>query len=196
MQFMLDHIAGVVIAAIVVMIIAVTQFRGSEVSIEATQYAAAKTRMLDVAQFIEQDFSNIGSGVRPASSAIQVLDTTSTPREFRFLARTSQADPDSHVVAYRWSATGTTVLANNVTVPTYTVERRIDGTVSGTSMGTVTGFRIDLMTADSTAVTTNYDATSIVSVLLKATSPLGVSKGIEQTRWRKVFRPVNLTRQN
>lgn len=194
MQFMIDHIAGVVIAAIVVMVIAVTQFRGSEVSIEATQYAAVKTRMLDVAQFIEQDFTNIGSGVPSGgSSAIVSLDTIATPKTFTFLGRTSQADEAPHTILYRWSVTDSAVVANEI-VPTYTIERVIDGVVSGTSMGTVTEFRIDLMTADSTIVISNYGATRIVSVLMKATSPLGVSKGIEQTRWRKVFRPVNLVR--
>jgi predicted ABC-type sugar transport system permease subunit len=195
MQFILDHITGVVIAAIVIMIVAVTQFRGSEVSIEANQYAAAKTRMLNVVEFVEQDFANIGSGVDPVSGAIQNLDSVSTVKEFQFLGRTSQGDPAVYTILYRWTETGSVVLANNVTVPTYTVERRIDGAVSGTSMGTVTEFRVDLMAADSTVVTTNYQDTRLVGVFLKATSPLGVSKGIEQTRWQKVFRPVNLTRE-
>jgi len=194
MQFIIDHITGVVIAAIVVMIIAVTQFRSSESSIGAAQYAAAKTRMLDVAQYVEQDFTNIGSGVDTVANAIQSFDTVSAVKHFQFLGRIDIADPTVHTIRYQWEETGSAIVQGN-TVPAYTVERRIDGTVSGTSPPTITDFRIDLMTGDSVAVTSaNFPDTRIVAVWVTSVSPLGPNKTLEQTRWRKIFRPVNMTR--
>lgn len=194
MQFIIDHITGVVVAATVLLVLAVTQFRGRDASIDATQYSAAKTRVLAIAEAIERDFSNIGSGMDSVKYAIVGLDTTSSTKYFEFAGQTIQADPTVRTIRYQWTQTGTKELAAGQ-VPTYTIQRIIDGSVSGSSLPTVTGFTIDLMTADSAMVITNYADTRIVGVNLKAVSPVGVSKGIEQTRWVKVFRPMNLTRQ-
>ena len=195
MQFIIDHLTGVVISAIVILIIATTQFRSRDASIDATQYAAAKTRVLAIAEAVERDFSNLGSGVDSVKYAIMGLDTTSTIKFFQFAGQTVQGDPTVRTIRYQWSQTGSVYLANNAAIPTYTIERRIDGNISGTSMSTVTGFEIDLMTADSSVVISNYADTRIIGVLLSAVSPLGVNTEIEQTRWRKVFRPVNMQRQ-
>ena len=106
MQFMLDHIAAVIISGVVILVIAVVQLRGSDTSIEATQYAAAKTRMLDIVQYVERDFMNIGSGMADVSTAINHLDDTGNSREFSFQARTSQGDPLAYPIVYRWTETG------------------------------------------------------------------------------------------
>jgi limonene-1,2-epoxide hydrolase len=194
-QFIIDHLTGVIVSAIVILIIATTQLRSRDASIDATQYAAAKTRVMAIAEAIERDFSNLGSGVDSVKYAIIGFDTVSSPMFFEFVGQTVQGDPTPRTIRYQWQQSGYAQLANAVTRPTYTIERRINGVVSGTSMDTITGFEVDLMTADSNAVVTNYADTRIVGVLLTAVSPVGVSKEIEQTRWRRVFRPVNMLRQ-
>ena len=80
------------------------------------------------------------------------------------------------------------------TIPTYTVQRLIDGNVSGSSTGAITDFRVDLLTADSLAITTNFGDMRLVNVFMSAASTLGTNEQVEQTRWRKQFRPINMTR--
>lgn len=196
MQFLIDHIASIVIGSILILIVAGLQLRTQNSSIDATQYGAAKTRLLDVAQMIERDFSNIGSGVPTAviATAIQEFDTLSSTRVFEFLGRTSVADASPHLIRYEWATTGTVKLNNDSTVTTYQITRLLDGAYSGQSMSSITGVRIDLMDADSAAVGATFSNTRLVSVDITTVSPLGVGDAIEQPRWRRIFRPVNLTR--
>lgn len=196
MQFLIDHVASIFIGSILILIVAGLQLRTRNSSIDATQYGAAKTRLLDIVEMIEQDFSNIGSGVPTAAIAtsIQSFDTLSSTRVFEFLGRTGVADPSPHVIRYEWAPTGTATLNDGTSIPTYQITRRLDGAFSGESMSTITGVRIDLMDADSVAVGGLFANTRLVSVDITAVSPIGVGDAIEQPRWRRIFRPVNLTR--
>lgn len=195
MQFLLDHLASVVITGILLLAILATQFRGQQASVDAVQYYDAKIRLLSLVQMIERDFTNIGSGVDSVKFAITELDTVSVPAEFTFLARTDSTDNASHTVTYQWEEEGDVTLKDKTTIPTYTVRRIIDGAISGTSTGSVTNFRIDLFTADSFIVAANYAATRFINVSVKSVSTLGTVAQVEQSGWNKSFRPVNLTRK-
>ncbi len=195
MQFLLDHLASVVITGILLLAILATQFRGQQASVDAVQYYDAKTRLLSLVQMIERDFTNIGSGVDSVKFAITELDTVSVPAEFTFLARTDSTDSAAHTVTYQWEEEGDVTLKDKTTIPTYTVRRIIDGSISGTSTGAVTNFRIDLFTADSFIVAANYAATRFINVSVKSVSTLGTVAQVEQSAWNKSFRPVNLTRK-
>ena len=195
MQFLLDHLASVVITGILLLAILATQFRGQQASVDAVQFYDAKTRLLSLVQMIERDFTNIGSGVDSVKFAITELDTVSVPAEFTFLARTDSTDSAAHTVTYQWEEEGDVTLKDKTTIPTYTVRRIIDGSISGTSTGAVTNFRIDLFTADSFIVAANYAATRFINVSVKSVSTLGTVAQVEQSAWNKSFRPVNLTRK-
>ena len=196
MQFLIDHITSIVIGAVLILIVAGVQLRGQNSSVDATQYSAAKTRLLDLAQMMERDFSNIGAGVSTAAmaSAIQTFDTLSSTRVFAFYGRVDQADPDSHLIRYEWVPTDSVTLKNSQVVTTYQITRLVDGAYTASSLPTVTQVRIDLMDADSNAVGGMYSNTRFVSVDITAVSPLGVGDEIEQPRWQRIFRPANLTR--
>jgi len=194
MQFLLDHLAAVVIAGLLLLVIIATQFRGQQTGIDATQFYDTRTRLLDLVQSVERDFSNLGSGADSVQYAIQEFDTLSTPARISFVARTDSSDPSGHTVTYRWTATDSVQLKDLTMQPTYTVERLIDGNLSGQSIGSVTGFRVDLLTRDSLAVSSNFKQVRLINVLLSAASTLGTNAQIEQSSWRKQFRPMNLTR--
>jgi hypothetical protein len=166
-------------------------YRGQDNTHDATMYYTAKTSMLSMAEWIEQDFKNIGSGHNPPSTSIISLDTTGATKNFTFWAQVEQ-DSSARTVRYEWLQDGTADL-DSATVPVYTVRRMIDGTITGWSNDTVTNFRIKLLQADSTNVTA-LTQTRQVHVFVKAVSPLGVGDLIEETTWSKIFRPVNLTR--
>jgi hypothetical protein len=191
MHFILDHIASVLIAGVILLILLSLTYRGQDTTHDATMYYTAKTSMLSMAEWIEQDFKNIGSGHNPPSTSIISLDTTGATKNFTFWAQVEQ-DSSARTVRYEWLQDGTADL-DSATVPVYTVRRMIDGTITGWSNDTVTNFRIKLLQADSTNVTA-LTQTRQVHVFVKAVSPLGVGDLIEETTWSKIFRPVNLTR--
>ena len=193
MQVLIDHIAGVIIGGTVILLILAAQLKGSRASIESTQYYATKKGLFSLVESIERDFSNIGSGVPFGGVVIDTLDTLGTVKAFAFRARSSQGDPAPHLFRYEWTEDGTEYLADGPT-PTYKVERKIDGAVTGQSSGMVISMRIDLLKGDSTNVGTTYSDTRQVNVHVTAISPIGVKKDFEQSRWSKAFRPANLTR--
>lgn len=194
MQFLLDHIAAAMIAGLLLLVIMATQFAGQQTNIDATQYYDAKIRLLDLVQSVERDFTNIGSGLDSVQFAIQEFDTVSVPARISFAARTDSTIPGWQLVTYQWEETGSVTLKDNSTIPTYTVQRLINGAVSGTSTGSITGFRVDLLRADSISITTNFQDTRLVNVIMSTASTLGTNEQVEQSRWRKQFRPMNMTR--
>ena len=194
MQFLLDHIAAVLITSILLLVIMATQFAGQQTNIDATQYYDAKIRLLDLVQSVERDFTNIGSGLDSVKFAIQEFDTVSVPARITFAARTDSTIPGSQLVTYQWEETGSVRLKDQSTIPTYTVQRLIDGAISGTSAGAITGFRVDLLRADSISITTNFEDMRLVNVIMSTASTLGTNEQVEQSRWRKQFRPMNMTR--
>jgi hypothetical protein len=193
MQLLLDHLASVAIAGLVLLAILALQIRGNDVSTGATQYYNTKTRMLSLAEMVERDFTNIGSGVDSVQYAITSLDTTSATRRFVFLARVDTADASPHIVTYEWSATGNATLKDTVAT-TYTVKRMIDGVTSGQSVDSVTSFGIELFNDSGLQITTNYPNTRVINVAVTSVSTLGINSKMEQSRWNKSFRPMNLTR--
>lgn len=195
MQFLFDHLASVVITGIILLAIIATQFRGQQASVDAVQFYDAKTRMLSLVQMVERDFTNIGSGVDSVKYAITDLDTVSVPAEFTFLARTDSANFAAQTVTYQWEEEGSVRLKDKSYVPTYTVRRLINGVTSGISSGAITDFRIDLFTADSIVIGTNYASTRLVNVSMKSVSTIGTVQQAEQSHWNKSFRPVNMTRK-
>lgn len=193
MQFLLDHIAAVMITGIILLVILATQYAGQQTNIDATQYYDVKTRMLDLVESIERDFTNLGSGIDSVKFAIQSFDTTGVPASISFAARTDSTDPSAHIITYQWEVDGSVTL-KDTTVSTFTVRRLIDGIVSGMSTGSITLLRIDLLRADSLNVGVNYANTRLINVILRASSTLGTNEQVEQSSWRKQFRPVNMTR--
>jgi len=194
MQFLLDHIAATMIAGLLLLVILATQFAGQQTNIDATQYYDAKIRLLDLVQSVERDFTNIGSGIDSVKSAIQEFDTLSVPAHISFAARTDSTIPDWQLVTYQWEETGSVTLKDYSTIPTFTVQRLINGAVSGTSTGAITGFRVDLLRADSISITTNFEDMRLVNVIMSTASTLGTNEQVEQCQWRKQFRPMNMTR--
>jgi hypothetical protein len=195
MQFLLDHIAAVVISGIILLVIIATQYRGQQTNIDATQFYDSRIRLLDMVQSVERDFTNMGSGVDSVQYAISSFDTLSSPATISFFARTDSTDFNPHTVTYQWESTDSLTLKDKTKIPTYTVKRLIDGNMSGQSVGAITGFRVDLLTRDSLAVNANFKDVRFVNVLLRVASTLGTNAQVEETNWRKQFRPMNMTRE-
>jgi hypothetical protein len=193
MQMLLDHLASVAIAGLILLSILALQMRGKDASIEATQFYDSKIRLLSIAEVIERDFSNIGSGVDSVQYAITSLDTVSVPARFIFQARTDTLDKAAHTLIYEWEPTGSVALSDT-TYSTYTVKRIINGAISGTNVGSITSLSIKLFNEAGIEITTNYADTRRLNVRVKTISTLGVNSEVELSGWNKNFRPMNLTR--
>lgn len=231
MQEWIGHIAAAVIGATLLLVLAVLSWRGQHHTITATQYSAAKESALDFAEVIDEDLSNMGAGLRnntihspspPYAGAFYTggpeaaFDTSSTIRSIHFCSwtdRTATINPlvdTCNRVAYTWQQIGTVQVQSPttgtfVTVPTYLIERLVNGNPAGQSTGTVTEVRFDLYNASGASTGTLADVRAI-EVTLKAVSPLGGGKGIvsnddpnlkyqiDETRWSRMIRPLNLAR--
>lgn len=241
MQEWIGHIAAALIGGTILLILAVIGWRGQHHSTSATQYTAAKGRMLDIVQVLEEDLSNMGAGLtnntineEGAAAAADIyagafytdegnpFDTTSATRTIRFCSWTSRstsfADPTLDTcdrVRYEWKEVGTaqvrTTSGTYASVPTYQIERFVNGTKNGESADVYTQVRFDLFDS-SGAVEVNPSPSSnlknvrAVRVSLRAVSPLGGGEGytsdedpalryqVDQTRWSRMIRPLNLAR--
>ena len=173
MQEMIGLVASVVIGAILLLLLAVIQWRGQHTSIDAAQFASAKVGMLDLAELLEEDLTNLGAGLAVAdmrntggaadvtpnqggfTGASYAFDTTGTGGvrriEFYSWADTSSsvANPlttvaSPYVVRYEWRATGETVQVFQASTNTYV--SRPTYLVRRFVNGTAAGESMDTMT--------------------------------------------------
>ncbi len=200
MQFLLDHIAAVVITGIIILILGAISFRGQSVSIDSTQYFAQKRMLLDLVQMAERDFGNMGSGGTAPGAAVVSFDTSGTVKYFSFRGRPDSIAVPTYIqtapntIRYEWQEVGTAALSTGE-AKTYTLRRLVDGNLSGRSSGYITSFDLDFFAPGGTSVPPAADSMRVVRLDVTAISPLGRGNKIEESRWTKVFRPVNLTRK-
>ena len=137
MQEFIGHIAATVIGATLLLILAVIAWRGQHASTSTVQYAAAKETLLDMAEFMEEDLSNMGAGLSNGTitetaataaadsyegaffkgnlhiNSTAYFDTTSTTRFLRFCSwtnRTTDINPSANtcdLIEYVWTQQGT-----------------------------------------------------------------------------------------
>jgi len=226
MQALLDNLAAVVIGGTVLLIIAFTQFKGQEAAVDGVQYYAAKAQMVDFVRQLQVDLNSLGAGVPNAQietggafAAYSVSGDTTDVLAFRIYGDSTAFSPKTgaDVVCYQREMSGETVHVQDpatgayVEKPTFRVVRRLDptstttctgGTVTGTSMSTLTAFDIDLRRENGTSTTTFAEVRQL-GVHVRAVSPLGggstehrggMRQHVDETRWDTVLRPRNLTR--
>jgi hypothetical protein len=200
MQFLLDHIAAVVITGFIILILGAVSFRSQSASIDSTQYFAQKRMLLDLVQMAERDFANIGSGATAPGTAVISFDTSGTVKHFSFRARPDSIAVPNYILSapstirYEWQEAGTAALRTGE-VKTYTLRRLVDGNLDGRSSGYITSFDLDFFAPGGTSVPATADSMRAIRLDVTAVSPLGRGNKIEQSTWTKVFRPVNLTRK-
>lgn len=236
MQEWIGHIAAIVIGGTILLILAVVGWRGQHNSVSATQFSAAKEGILDFAEVIEEDVSNMGAGrtnntlTNPAGYGAFVdasaYDPTGTPASIRFYSWTARdgtyLNPQvdySNVVEYRWQVTDSVQVQDPAThtfqtVPSYRIERFVNGTANGESIDTLTEVAFVLYDASGAELTPAAIASTpsllnqvrAVAVTLRGVSPLGGGEGyrsdtdaalryeMDQSRWSRFIRPPNLAR--
>lgn len=201
MQAMIDHTAAVVIGATILFILFALSTRSSDSSIEATQVELAKTELRLLIDTVEQDFNNMGAGLgKPnASAADRVVTTYHTSGGYDVLEFSSLQDdtgtPDPVLVRYRWRQQGTATLPDGTTVDTYEVERTSGGATMRFDKATDFTLTLRKKKLDPVPLGSIADSLALVryvDVELGMIPPVGTENLLQQTRWSKRFRPLNL----
>ncbi|MDX1409892.1 MAG: hypothetical protein R3330_17200, partial [Saprospiraceae bacterium] len=225
MQELIGHVGALVVGATILLILAVIGWRGQHHSVSTEQYSAAKEGLLDFAEVMEEDISNMGAGRTnntlndPSGHGAFVgsggYNMSSWPRSIEFYSWTNRTaninDTTNYAnrVEYRWDSTGTSAQVFNPTlndyetVPTYMIERYVNGSAAGSSIDTLTDIDVKLYNRAGTELTPAMisgnslllNQVYTVSVSLRAVSPLGGGTGyrdnsdsalryeVDQTRW-------------
>ena len=207
MNVMIDHIAAVVIGAVILFTVFALGARTNGSAVEATQVDIAKTDLRGLVDAFEQDVNNMGSGMgRPNASAservVQERTSSGGTETVRFFALPNETSTVPQRVTYRWRPSGSLTLPDGTTTtPLYEVERE---TGSGASLQTgtftnVTAFDLALRYDDLTRLRPSAygsaDSLALVRYLdveFAMVSPAGVDSLIQETRWAKRYRPINL----
>lgn len=206
MQELIGQIAATVIGGTIILILAVIAWRGQNHAISSTQYSAAKEGILDFAEVIEEDLSNMGAGVTNATlrnnqggfADASAFSLSSTTNDFRFYSWAVRGDNDNHttdadavVVRYEWEPTGTVQVFNPATQAfepktTYMIERAVDSgggfDDAGSSIDTLTEIEFAFLDDAGNPVDVEANPAQMrdvraVDVTLKAVSPLGGGTG-------------------
>ena len=186
MQFILDHIASILIGSIVLLVIVGLMFQGNEAMVDQPSYYAAKAQTRVLTEMIEADFGNVGLGVPPGTDIVN--EATATATEFLRLI-----DPDDTVLAtVRYEmAPVDTVMIDGQEVPLYEVQRLVNGAVDGKSPARMSEFQVEFRDLDGTPVA---DPTTAKAIHVQFTMiPPFTEKGyLNQTHWGRTFRSPNL----
>lgn len=199
MQAMIDHTAAVIIGGSILFILAALSLRSQASTIEATQVDLAKTELRSLIDLVEQDFNNMGSGMTypNENTPNRVIRTFGTASGYTAMSFYSLEDPiglpDTVLVTYRWRQQGSVTLPDGTSTEAYEVQREVGSTTA--RFEKVTAFSIDLTRKDFTPIpleATDLEEARYIDIEIAMVSPVGVEALLEQTRWSKQFRPMNL----
>ena len=203
MQVMIDHIAAVIVGAVVLISVFAMAKTSNEGAIEAVQIDMGKTNLRTLVDGLEQDLSNMGSGMaNPNRDGLnRVVDTyTESGGEtmLRFWALTNDTGtPTPDTVTYRWQQSGTVTFPDGTSTPAWRVSRSQGG---AQATFTATTFSVKLLKDNVLGIVTvppNSIADSLAlvryaDVAIGLASPAESEALVQRTQWTKRFRPINL----
>lgn len=196
MQFIIDHLAATVIGATILLAVLALGHRSQESAIEAAKIDFGKAEMRQLIDVVEQDFINLGSGLADPDAAITFYATNSGYDEIRFSSlENDTGTPDPISITYRWRQQGTATLPDGSTVDTYELERST--AASTVTFDDLTNFSVTLRKKKLVPVSLGAPADSValaeyVDVDIGMLAPFGADDLLQQSRWSKRFRPINL----
>lgn len=219
MQELLALIAAIVISSLLLLAVGVLAWRMQHHSVEAVQYSAAKAQELGgLGRTLEEDLANLGAGLTTpsldATGAFAEYDTLAGTYEFTtWTARDTRTDDltadDGDLVRYEVQPlTGSDVVVRDAVTRQFTTAPTVR--VSRTEAGRTVAYE-GVLDAKIRLFDVDGDPTLIpalgceVEVTVRQVSPLGGGSAgmagddgavpfVDQTRWTRRFRPVNLTR--
>lgn len=147
MYFVLDNLLASLIGGTVIFVILAMQTQMQEAAVDQVGMHMAKNQTLAFAEWIQEDFANIGAGMPGDASILEVsahsgdADQTGT---FRFQRHTSSVNTTVIEVGYTLSVVDS-LTVDGQKVPLYQVQRTFDGTAAGSSAPSLTEFSITML---------------------------------------------------
>jgi hypothetical protein len=189
MQFMLDHIAALMVFTAVAVMVAVTQARATNDALEQTIAYASKKQLLDLAGTLEDEVKLIGQGMPPNKQITSV--TTNAQGEttsFKFWRNDGLQDLE---IEYKLVFVDS-VTTKNGTFATYRMDRYENSVVAGSSPSSLRTFRLEPLNAAGNIV--NPNAARLVRISIINTYPMGDLDDmyVGQTHFGITLQPMNL----
>jgi len=192
MFFILDNLSSMLVFGTLVLVLAVTQLRVQQTTVEQTVVHIAKTQALDFADTVEREFKLMGVGIGNRNDMIADLQTDANGNTSAFTFRWEDDKTGKELdIGYRLVAKDTVEVGDKM-VPLYQVERYEDGHLRGASPSTLTRWNVQLLD-DTGNPSTLTDATvvRIAFANLMGIGDIG-SYSIPETHWAITLRPHNL----
>ena len=206
---MIDHVAAVVIGVLILFMVFALSSRASDSAVEATQVDLAKNDLRSLVDVFEQDLTNLGSGLGKAngSAAQRAVEqrTSGAWEEIQFYALPSETATATQLVTWRWRQNGTVLVPDGnggtTAVPQYEVERSVGSGASAQTAGFENLVDFDLtlrydelgrLTPSAYGIQDSLALVRYVDVRLGLISPAEADDLVQETRWSKRYRPINL----
>ncbi len=141
MQFLLDHIASILVSGAVLLLVIATNLNAQRAAIEETVAYAAKVQTLNLADFLEDDLLLVGDGTDDTIETIETNDDGQTT-EFSFW-REDEMGVDM-LVSYTLEE-GDVVDVDGEKVQLYRLFRTEDDAAAGGGSSTLQAFSITML---------------------------------------------------
>jgi len=194
MYFVLDNLLATLIGGTVIFIILAMQTQMQEAAVDQIGMHMAKNQTLAFAEWIQEDFGNIGAGMPGDASILEVsahsgdADQTGT---FRFQRHTSSSNTTVVQVAYTLSAVDSLTI-DGQKVPLYQVQRTFNGTAAGSSTPSLTDFSITMLDEGGQVTALTAQARQL-QVRLSVAFPFSSADAyLRQTYWHTTLPLTNL----
>jgi hypothetical protein len=198
MHFILDHLATIVPATIILMLLAALQLRTQDENLDAFRSETNRARMAELVQVVERDLRNAGSGsttgsILGHSSATPAPGAPVTLLDFVTRIDTSATAPPVRV-QYELALVDSTVVDGDVV---HLLElRRLGVEAGGTVLlsrtpASLTSFSIRLLDQNETPPA-GLDQVRGIEVAATAISPFGPDSITRGSSWSTTVWPINL----
>lgn len=189
MQFLLDHIASILVSSAVLLLVIATNLGAQRAAVEETVAYAAKTQTLNLADFLEDDLLLIGDGTTDTIEDVTTNDDDQTT-EFSFW-RENEMGVDM-LVSYTLTETETVEIDGD-SIQLYRLDRTENGVAAGGGSSTLAQFQITMLNAAGNP-TAGIAAARLLRIRAVNVYPFGDADDMNLFRsyWGITVRPPNL----
>ena len=189
MQFLLDHIASILVSGAVLLLVIAANLGAQRAAIEETVAYAAKVQTLSLADYLEDDLLLIGDGT---TDTIEDVTTNSDGQTTEFSFWREDDMGIDMLVSYTLSETDS-VEIDDEWIQLYRLDRTENGVAAGGGSSTLSQFQI-VMLNSSGNVTAGIAAARLLRVRAVNVYPFGDAEDMDLFRsyWGITVRPPNL----
>lgn len=189
MQFLLDHIASILVSGAVLLLVIATNLGAQRAAIEETVAYAAKVQTLSLADYLEDDLLLIGDGTS------DTIDDVTTNADGQTTAFSFWREDDMGIdmlVEYTLTETDS-VEINDETIQLYRLDRTENGVAAGGGSSTLSQFQITMLNSSGNP-TAGIAAARLLRVRAVNVYPFGDDDDMDLFRsyWGITVRPPNL----